>query len=92
MHKASTKFADLNGLVDALRLSCPKCGRIAQFHLERLIYEFGPAETVTGWAAKTTADCPRRQQRDLRDPCAMRVLDLPTTPATKRGTGLVSAA
>ena len=92
MRRGPLTLADVCGSVDALRVTCPKCDRFSQAHVERLIYEFGPRETVTSWTARITADCPRRCRHSVADPCAARLVDLPTTTWTEAGTGLLAPA
>lgn len=92
MRSGAVTLADVSACVDTLRIVCAKCGRLSQSHVERLIYDFGPNETVSGWTARTTADCPRRRTANLADPCAARLVDLPTSAWTEGGTGLAPMA
>lgn len=91
MSSTAVTLADVSGSVDALRVTCPKCNRFSQSHVERLIFDFGPQETVSGWTARVTADCPRRRSPNLSDPCAAKLVDLPTSAWTGTGTGLLAA-
>lgn len=92
MRPSAVTLAEVCSSVDALRVVCAKCDRLSQSHVERLIHDFGPHETVSGWTARITADCPRRRTANLADPCAARLVDLPTSAWTAGGTGLVPMA
>lgn len=89
MRRGAVTLVEVSDSVDSLRVVCSKCGRLSQSHVERLIYDFGPHETVSAWTARITADCPRRRTANLADPCAARLVDLPTSAWTEGGTGLV---
>ena len=88
MRLSAVTLADVSASIDTLRVVCSKCGRLSQSHVERLIYDFGPHETVSAWTARITADCPRRGTANLADPCAARLVNLPTSAWTEGGTGL----
>lgn len=91
MGRAALTLADVSGSVDALRVTCAKCDRVLQSHVERLIYDLGPHAMVSAWTARITADCPRRQKANSADPCAARLVNVPTNQWTEVGTGLVAA-
>jgi hypothetical protein len=61
-------FRDLVGKLDALNVECDKCGRRGQYRLARLIERYGIDAKLFDWAAEITADCPRKQTRNLIPP------------------------
>lgn len=50
-------FGDLIGKLDALRVSCDKCGRSGHYSLQRLIKARGRDAKVINWLDELTADC-----------------------------------
>jgi hypothetical protein len=65
-------FRDLVGKLDVLNVECEKCGRRGRYHLHRLIERYGIDAKLFDWSDEITADCPRRQARNLNDQCAAR--------------------
>jgi hypothetical protein len=65
-------FRDLVGKLDVLNVECEKCGRRGRYHLHRLIERYGIDAKLFDWSDEITADCPRRQARNLNDQCGAR--------------------
>ena len=70
-------FRDIVGKLAALRITCDKCGRSAQYRVDRLITRYGLDAKLFDWSDEITADCPRKQARNLSDQCGARCPDLP---------------
>ena len=70
-------FSDLIGKLDVLRVECANCGRTGQYPLANLIARYGRAEKLFTWTGELTADCPRKQARNINDPCGAICPDLP---------------
>jgi hypothetical protein len=66
-------FRDLVGKLGVLRIECDKCGRRGQYPLHRLIARYGIDAKLFD---EITADCPRKQARNLNDQCGARCPDL----------------
>jgi hypothetical protein len=69
-------FRDIVGKLAVLRVTCDKCGRSGQYRIDPLIMRYGIDAKLFEWSDKITADCPRRQARNLNDQCGARCLDL----------------
>jgi hypothetical protein len=70
-------FRDLVAKLDVLKVECEKCGRRGRSHLDRLIERYGIDARLFDWSDEITADCPRKQGRNLNDQCGARCPDLP---------------
>jgi hypothetical protein len=70
-------FRDLVGKLTVLRITCDKCGRSGQYRLDRLIMRYGIDAKLFEWSDEITADCPRKQARNLNDQCGARCPDVP---------------
>jgi hypothetical protein len=70
-------FRDLVGKLDALNVECEKCGRRGRYHLHRLIERYGIDAKLFDWSDEITADCPKKQARNMNDQCGARCPDLP---------------
>jgi hypothetical protein len=70
-------FRDLVGKLDVLRVTCDKCGRSGQYHVDRLILRYGIDAKLFDWSDEITADCPRKIANKLNDLCGARCPDLP---------------
>jgi hypothetical protein len=70
-------FADLIGKLDLLRVACDKCGRDGCYGLSRLIERRGRDAKLIDWLDELTADCPKKQARNMNDPCGARCPQLP---------------
>jgi hypothetical protein len=70
-------FRDIAGKLVVLRITCDKCGRSGQYRVDRLIGRHGIDAKLFDWSDEITADCPRRQARNLNDQCGARCPDLP---------------
>jgi len=68
---------DLDGRLDVLSVECDKCGRFSRYHLDRLIERYGIDAKLFDWSDEVTADCPRKQAKNLNDVCGARCHDLP---------------
>jgi hypothetical protein len=66
-------FRDLVGKLGVLNVECDKCNRRGRHHLYRLIERYGIDAKLFDWI---TADCPRKQARNLNDQCGARCPDL----------------
>ena len=69
-------FSDLIGKLDVLRVRCDKCGRDGRYDLSRLIDKRGRDGKVIDWLDELTADCPKKQARNMNDPCGARCPEL----------------
>jgi hypothetical protein len=69
-------FRDIAGKVTVLRITCDKCGCSGQYRVDRLIMRYGIDTKLFDWSDEITADCPRKQARNLKDHGARRP-DLP---------------
>jgi hypothetical protein len=65
-------FRDLVGKLDVLSIECEKCCRRGRYHLDKLIARDGVDEKLFAWSDEITADCPRKQAKNLNDICAVR--------------------
>jgi hypothetical protein len=70
-------FADLIGKLDLIRVACDKCGRDGCYGLNRLIERRGRDAKLVDWLDELTADCPKKQARNMSDRCAARCPQLP---------------
>ena len=69
-------FRDLVGKLDVLNIECEKCSRHGRYRLDRLIERYGIDAKLFDWSDETTADCPRKQAKNLNDICGARCPDL----------------
>jgi hypothetical protein len=69
-------FRDIAGKLDVLRVECDKCGRRGSYPLDRLIERYGIDAKLFDWSDEITADCPRKQARNLSDQCGAKCPDL----------------
>ena len=53
-----------------------KCGRDGCYGLSRLIDKCGRDAKLIDWLDELTAECPKKQARNMNDPCAARCQDL----------------
>jgi hypothetical protein len=60
-------FRDIVGKLAVLRITCDKCGRSGQYRVDRLIMRYGIDAKLFDWSDEITADCPRKQARNLSD-------------------------
>jgi hypothetical protein len=70
-------FRDLVGKFDVLNVECAKFDRRGRYRLDRLIEKYGIDAKLFDWSDEITADCPRKQARNLNDQCGARCPDLP---------------
>ena len=49
--------------------------RFGRYHVERLIERYGIDAKLFDWSDEVTADCPRKQARNLNDQCGARCPD-----------------
>jgi hypothetical protein len=73
----ATIFSDLIGKLDAVQVSCERCGRNGRYRLHRLIAERGGDASVVDWLDELTADCSIKQAQNWSDRCAALCPDLP---------------
>ena len=66
-------FRDLVGRLEVLNVQCDKCGRRGRYRLDRLIERYGIDAKLFDWSDEITADCPRKQAKDLNDQCGTRI-------------------
>jgi transcription elongation factor Elf1 len=59
-----------------LRITCDKCGRSRQYRVDRLIVRYGIDAKLFDWSDEITADCPRKQARNLNDQSGAQCPDL----------------
>ena len=67
-------FSDLIGKLDAVRVTCPSCGR---HNLRALIDGRGGQGKIIDWLDKITADCPKKRAASMNDQCGARCPELP---------------
>jgi hypothetical protein len=67
---------DLVGKLDVLNVECDKCDRRGWYHFHRLIERYGIDAKLFDWSDEITADCPRKQAKNLNDQCGARCPDL----------------
>ena len=70
-------FGDIVGKPTVLRITCDKCGRSGQYRVDRLTMGYGIDAKLFDWLDEITADCPRKQAKNLNDQCGARCPDLP---------------
>jgi hypothetical protein len=70
-------FRDLVGKLGVLNVQCDKCGQRGRYTLARLIARYGLDAKLFEWSDEITADCPRKQAKNLNDQCGARCPDLP---------------
>jgi hypothetical protein len=74
--EGATIFADLIGKLDAMRVTCDKCGRGGVYQLQRLILQRGREAKLIDWLDELTADCPKKIACNTGDQCGARCPDL----------------
>ena len=70
-------FSDLIGKTEVLRVTCEKCGRDGRYIVARLIRKRGRDAKLVDWLDELTADCPKKQARNMSDRCGARCPQLP---------------
>jgi hypothetical protein len=70
-------FSDLIGKLDAVRVTCERCGRNGRYRLQTLIAKHGGDASIPDWLGELTADCSIKQAQNWSDRCAARCPDLP---------------
>jgi len=73
-------FGDLVGKLNAVRVTCDRCGRTGSYQLHNLIEERGQDTKVLDWLDQLTEHCPIKKAHNWNDQCAARCLDLPKAP------------
>jgi hypothetical protein len=68
-------FRDIVGKLAVLRITCDKCERSSQYRVDRLIMRHGIDAKQFEWSDEITAECPRKQARNLNDQCGARCPD-----------------
>ena len=69
-------FRDIVSKLHVLRITCDKCGRSGQYHVDRLIMRYGIDAKLFDWSDEITADCPRKIAGNMYDACGARCPDL----------------
>ena len=69
-------FRGLVGKLEVLTVECDRCGRRGRYHVYRLIERYGIDAKLFDWSDEITADCPRKQARNLNDQCGARCPDV----------------
>jgi hypothetical protein len=59
-----------------LHVHCPKCSRAGSYRLSGLIEKRGRDGKVIDLLDELTADCPKKQARNMNDPCGAKCPDL----------------
>ena len=70
-------FSDLVGKLEAVLVTCERCGRNGRYRLQSLIAERGSEAKIVDWLDELTADCSTKQTSNWADRCAARCQDLP---------------
>ena len=60
----------------AIRVTCEKCGRDGRYIVARLIRKRGRDAKLIDWLDELTADCSKKQARNMNDTCGARCPDL----------------
>jgi hypothetical protein len=76
-HDGATILSDLVGKLDAVRVTCERCGRNGRYRLESLIAKHGSNAKIVDWLDELTADCSVKHAQNWSDRCAARCPDLP---------------
>ena len=69
-------FSDLIGKLDAVRVTCDKCGRIGHYRLQSLMKGRGRDAKLIDWLDELTAECPKKIAHN-NDPCGAKCPQLP---------------
>jgi len=69
--------AEIIGKLDAVRVTCERCGRNGRYRLQSLIANRSSDATVVDWPDELTADCSIKQANNWAARCAARCPDLP---------------
>jgi len=69
-------FGDLVGKLDALNVTCDKCGRKGRYMVSRLIEKYGSDGKVVDFLSEITKDCPKKLAHRMNDQCGVRCPDL----------------
>jgi hypothetical protein len=69
-------FSDLIGKTEVLRVTCEKCGRDGRYILARLIRHRGGDAKLVDWLDELKAECPKKIEHNMNDPCGARCRDL----------------
>jgi hypothetical protein len=64
-------------LIHGIREVAPGPALRGRYRLDRLIERYGIDAKLFEWSDEITADCPRKQARNLNDQCGARCPDLP---------------
>ena len=70
-------FRGIVGKLTVPRITCDKCGRSGQYRVDRLIMRYRIDAKLFDWLDEITADCSRKQAKNLNDQCGARCPDLP---------------
>lgn len=70
-------FSNLIGKLDAIQVTCERCGRKGRHRLQSLMAERGGDTSVPDWLAELTADYSIKQAQNRGDRCAARCPELP---------------
>jgi hypothetical protein len=62
-------FSDLTGTLDLLRATCAQSGPDGSYWLNGLIEKRGRDGAVIDLLDELTAGCPKKQGRNMNDPC-----------------------
>jgi hypothetical protein len=73
----ATIFSDLIGKFEVLRVTCEKCERDGRYIVARLIRRRGRDAKLIDWLDELTAECPKKQARNMSDPCGAKCPQLP---------------
>jgi len=65
-------ISDHDGKLPVLQVSCDKCNRAGSYGVAGLIHDRGRDGKVIDWLDEITADCPKKNPRNMSDQCGAR--------------------
>ena len=72
----ATAQSGLIGKLNAVRVTCERCGRAGNYQWPNLIEEHGREAKVIDWLDKLTEHCPVKKTHNWNDQCTARCPDL----------------
>jgi hypothetical protein len=72
MPHGSYSLGEAAAKLNMVRLTCPKCHRAGQYHVDKLLERYGPDIAMPDLRHEL-AQCPHR--RDMSDPCQVEYVD-----------------
>ena len=66
----------LIGMLDVLRVECPRCDRHGRYHVASMVAELGADFRLTDWLHARTVDCPYKNEQGVTRACGAHMPDL----------------